>query len=282
MSAQIIDGMAIARGVRAEVEQRLQAHVAAGKRAPCLAVILVGNDPASEIYVKRKEQTCGSVGIKSKAFHRNASTSQDELIALIEQLNADDDVDGILLQLPLPAHLDRVKSVSAIHPSKDVDGITPFNEGKLVWRHPGLYPCTPLGILHLVQTVEPNLSGKVAAIVGRSALVGMPTGTLLENAGCTIIGLHSESVDCPRWTREAEILVVAAGVKHLVRKDWVRKGAVVIDVGIHRDGNRLTGDVLFDDVKDIVRAITPVPGGVGPMTIAMLVKNCLSAYEQRI
>lgn len=282
MSAQIIDGMAIARDIRSRVTNRIKEHLAKGHRPPCLAVILVGNDPASEIYVSRKEQTCGSVGISSRAYRKDSTTSQDEIIALIQMLNADDSVDGILLQLPLPLHMDKVACVSSISPDKDVDGITPVNEGRLVWRYPGLYPCTPLGIMHLIKSVEPRLSGKVAAVVGRSALVGMPIGTLLENAGCTIIGLHSESVDCARWTREAEILVVATGVKQLVKASWVRKGAVVIDVGIHRDGNKLSGDVAFDEVKDVARAITPVPGGVGPMTIAMLVTNCLTAYETRI
>jgi len=281
MSATIIDGKEIARTVRDDVAKGVAKATAAGRRPPCLAVILVGNDPASEIYVTRKEQTCASVGIKSRSLRFPASVSQAEIIATIDSLNADEGVDGILLQLPLPSHLDRVLCVSTISPDKDVDGITPVNEGRLVWRYPGLYPCTPLGVLHLIKSVEPKLSGKVAAVVGRSALVGMPTGTLLENAGCTLLGLHSESIDCAKWTRQADIVVVATGHFNLVQADWIKPGAIVIDVGMHRRGHGLAGDVNFDEVRKVARAITPVPGGVGPMTIAMLVSNCLKAYESR-
>jgi methylenetetrahydrofolate dehydrogenase (NADP+)/methenyltetrahydrofolate cyclohydrolase len=281
MTAKIIDGKIIAQTVRDQISQQVSAYVAKGKRAPCLAVILVGADPASEIYVSRKEKTCGSVGILSQCFRKPADITQSDLLALIDKLNADDSVDGILLQLPLPGHLDKVKCVSAIMAEKDVDGITPVNEGRLVWRYPGLYPCTPLGILKLVESVHKDLSGKVAACVGRSALVGMPTGNLLENAGCTVISLHRESIDCSKWTRQADIVVAAAGHHHLVQADWIKPGATVIDVGIHRTGNSLSGDVNFETVRKVAGAITPVPGGVGPMTIAMLMTNCLKAYEER-
>lgn len=256
--------------------------VAKGNRPPCLAVILIGNDPASQIYVKRKEITCATVGIKSRSYFKPNTISQGELDELISDLNKDDSVDGILLQLPLPLHLDKIRSISQISPEKDVDGITPVNEGRLIWQYPGLYPCTPLGILKLVKTQIPNLKGKVAAVVGRSGLVGRPTGTLLENAGCTIIGLHSDSIDCAKWTRQAEIVVVATGVHNLVGADWIAKGATVIDVGIHRLGNKLAGDVNFEEVKNIAGAITPVPGGVGPMTIAMLIRNVVKAYDDKI
>jgi methylenetetrahydrofolate dehydrogenase (NADP+) / methenyltetrahydrofolate cyclohydrolase len=279
--AQLIDGKAIAAGIRLDIKAQLELFKKQGLRSPRLAVILVGNDPASEIYVSRKKDTCLSVGIESEVFKHGVNASFSELKATIEKLNADPLVDGILLQLPLPQQFDRVQCVSLIDPSKDVDGITPVSEGLLVWRYPGLYPCTPLGIMELIQSVEPELSGKVAAVVGRSALVGMPMGTLLEGAGCTLIGLHSESKNPMRFTKEADILVVATGVKHLVGKDWVKPGAIVIDVGIHRDGSRLTGDVRFEEVSEIAKAITPVPGGVGPMTIAMLLKNCLYAYSLR-
>lgn len=282
MTAQIIDGKEIARTIRDEVALKVGKYINEGYRPPCLAVILVGDDPASEIYVNGKLKACASVGIVSRHVKLDAKVSESQILSVIDQLNDDDGVDGILLQLPLPAQIDKVNCVSRIVPDKDVDGITPKNEGRLVWNYPGLYPCTPLGIMHLIRSIQPQLTGKIAAVVGRSALVGMPTGTLLENAGCTLIGLHSESIDCPRWSREADILVVATGVKHLVDRTWVKPGAMVIDVGIHRDGNRLTGDVQFDDVKAVAGYITPVPGGVGPMTIAMLVKNSLRAYEMRL
>lgn len=281
MAATLIDGMEHARQIRERVAASVRHHRENGYRAPCLAVVLVGNDPASEIYVRRKEQTCAAVGITSRAQKLPGSITQPELIKILEALNDDEYVDGILLQLPLPKHLDRVACVSVIKPEKDVDGITPFNEGKLVWHYPGLYPCTPLGILYLIKTVEPKLSGKVAAVIGRSALVGMPTGTLLENAGCTLIGLHSESRNCSSWTKQADILVVATGVHHLVDRSWVKDGAIVIDVGIHRVENKLSGDVNFEDVSQVASAITPVPGGVGPMTIAMLTSNALKAYENK-
>jgi len=282
MSARIIDGKAIASQVRNKVAEKVKTHIEQGSRPPCLAVILVGNNPASEIYVNSKEKTCAAVGITSKGFRLPIDVEKKELLTLIEQLNNDPEVDGILLQLPLPEHLDRVACVGAIRPEKDVDGITPVNEGRLVWNYPGLYPCTPLGIIYLIKSVVSDLSGKVAAVVGRSALVGMPTGTLLENEGCTTIGLHSESVDCAQWTRLADIVVVATGHHHLVGKDWIKPGAVVIDVGIHRHNNKLSGDVKFDEVAEIAGAITPVPGGVGPMTIAMLINNCLKAYEDQL
>lgn len=279
MSAKIIDGRVLATSIRDRVKAEVTALVAQRKPRPHLAVILIGENPASQIYVSHKEKVCLSVGIESETIRLSNDVTQKEVMREIDRLNRDENVHGILVQLPLPKQLDKDAIIAAIEPNKDVDGLTPLNQGRLVWRQPGLYPCTPLGILELIRSTEVKLSGKVAAIVGRSLLVGMPAGLLLELAGCTTICLHSESVDTKRWTREAEVLVVATGVRHLVKKDWVRPGAIVIDVGMHRDGAKLTGDVDYETVKDIAGYITPVPGGVGPMTVAMLASNCLAAYK---
>jgi methylenetetrahydrofolate dehydrogenase (NADP+)/methenyltetrahydrofolate cyclohydrolase len=282
MTAALIDGKQIAAGIRDRVRAQVEELISQGKRAPSLAVILVGENPASQIYVSHKEKACKAVGITSRTLHLSASTSQADLVRAIQGLNFDQSVDGILLQLPLPAHLDRVGAIAAIDPSKDVDGLTPFNQGQMLWQSPGLYPCTPLGVIELIRSTGINFSGKVAAIVGRSLLVGMPVGLLLEVLGCSIFGLHSESKEPQQWTRQADILVVATGVHHLVKADWVKPGAVVIDVGIHRVGSNLAGDVDFDEVSKIASHITPVPGGVGPMTIAMLISNALLAYQRRL
>jgi len=280
--AQLIDGKAIATEIRKGVEKKLADYLKNGARIPTLAVILVGDNPASHIYVAHKEKACKAAGINSRTIRLEANATQIQVSTAISELNADQEVDGILLQLPLPSHLKKEPLIEQIDPDKDVDGLTPVNQGRLVWRQPGLYPCTPLGVLELIRSTGVALSGKVAAIVGRSVLVGMPAGILLENAGCTILGLHSESVDVKRWTREADIVVVATGVHNLVRKDWIKPGAIVVDVGIHRVGNRLAGDVDFAEVSKVAGHITPVPGGVGPMTIATLVSNCLRAYEWRV
>ncbi len=279
--AKIIDGSALAGTIRAQLQQEIAQLVSAGYRRPCLAVILVGDDPASQIYVSHKEKGCTAVGITSRAFRLPAATKPEELAELIEGLNKDEDVDGILLQLPIPRHLSREQAVMLIDPAKDVDGLTPTNQGKLVWKQDGLFPCTPLGIIKLIQSVRPKISGQVAAVLGRSVLVGSPVASMLCHAGATVIELHSESKEPAQWTRQADIVVAATGVHHLVRGDWVRPGAVVIDVGIHRHGKKISGDVCFDEVAPHVGAITPVPGGVGPMTIAMLLSNCLKAYRTR-
>jgi methylenetetrahydrofolate dehydrogenase (NADP+)/methenyltetrahydrofolate cyclohydrolase len=282
MASKLIDGKSIAAGIRDRVRNAVDDIVARGMRPPSLAVILVGDNPASQIYVSHKEKACKAVGITSRTIHLSASTTQPELERTIKALNVDQTVDGILLQLPLPAHLNKVAAIAAIDPSKDVDGLTPFNQGQMLWQTPALYPCTPLGVIELIRSTGVNLSGKVAAIVGRSLLVGMPVGLLLEVLGCSIIGLHSESKDPKQWTKHADILVVATGVHHLVDAEWVKPGAIVIDVGMHRIGTRLAGDVDFDSVSPVAGYITPVPGGVGPMTIAMLVSNALLAYQRRV
>ncbi len=280
-SAKLIDGSALAGTLRAQLKQEIEELIRLGHRRPCLAVVLVGEDPASQIYVAHKEKGCAAVGIASRTYRLGQSTSPEELNDLIHNLNADDEVDGILLQLPIPKHLSREQAVVAIDPAKDVDGLTPTNQGKLVWKQDSLYPCTPLGIMKLIQSVSPNISGKVAAVLGRSVLVGSPVASLLCHAGATVIGLHSESRDPRQWSRQADILVAATGVHHLVRGDWIRPGAIVIDVGIHRRDNKISGDVCFAEAVTTAGAITPVPGGVGPMTIAMLLSNCVKAYRLR-
>lgn len=281
MTAKLIDGKAIAAQVTADVQARVDHLRTSGQRLPRLAVILVGDHPASQIYVSHKEKACRSVGMDSYTIRLAESVSEGALLSEIDRLNLDEGTDGILVQLPLPDHVDRVKVISRIDHRKDVDGLTPMNQGLMLWRQEGLYPCTPQGILELIKSTGISLSGSAAAIVGRSLLVGMPVGQLLEVQGCTLIGLHSETIDCARWTKQADIVIVATGVHHLVKPHWIKPGAIVIDVGIHRVGDSIQGDVDFDAVKEVAGWISPVPGGVGPMTIAMLVRNCMKAYEMR-
>lgn len=281
MPADVINGKVIASEIRQSVSDQITSRLNQGQKRPCLAVILVGDNPASQIYVSHKEKACRAVGIESITVKMPAQSTQVEVAQEIHRLNCDDNVDGILLQLPLPKHLQREPLIEQVSPDKDVDGLTPVNQGRLCWRQPGLYPCTPLGIMELIKRTGISLPGKVAAVVGRSNLVGMPVGILLEISGCTIIGLHSESVNISEFTRKADILVAATGVPELVRKDWIKPGAIVIDVGTTRVGSKLVGDVAFSEVSEVASQITPVPGGVGPMTIAMLVQNCLKACELR-
>lgn len=282
MTAQLIHGNKIADSIRQTIARDVQSYVAQGKRPPHLAVILVGDDPASHIYVHHKEKNCAKVGIKSTIFRFPASLSQTALNQKVKELNADAGVDGILVQLPLPEQLNRLEALDLISPSKDVDGLTPTNQGLMVWNRPGLYSCTPLGILELIRSTGVTIQGKLACMVGASVLVGAPTATLLTHADATVVTLHSQSTNKEALARQADILVVATGVRHLVTKEWVKKGAVVIDVGMHRDANGITGDVDFAEVKNVAGYITPVPGGVGPMTIAMLLKNCLQAYKAHL
>ena len=281
MSAKIIDGRAIAQEVRDSLKSKIHKIREDGKRPPCLAVILVGHDPASEVYVGHKKKACAAIGIESRAIELPEDTTQDELSKHLTDLNADDQVDGILLQLPLPKHLSADKAIDCIHPDKDVDGLTPVNQGLLVWRRPGLVSCTPAGVMELIKSTGVVLKGARAVVMGRSVLVGAPMATLLSNAGATVNCLNSRTVKGEELTREADILVVATGVHHLVKGDHVKPGALVIDVGMHRHEGALSGDVKFDEVKDVAGHITPVPGGVGPMTIAMLLSNCLQAYSKK-
>lgn len=282
MAAQLIDGTSLAKTIREQVKTQIAEHTRQGRRAPCLAVILVGNDPASEIYVGRKIKACAEVGITNRDFHLPSDITQPTLTEYLYNLNDDPNVDGILVQMPLPPQLSRLKAIEAINPSKDVDGLTPANQGRLVWHQPALYPCTPSGIMELIKTTGVTVQGKLAVVLGRSVLVGAPTCNMLSNAGASVLSLHSLSDHKAELSAQADILVVATGVKHLVKAHWVKEGAVVIDVGIHRDGKVLTGDVDFVNVAPKAAFITPVPGGVGPMTIAMLMQNCVKSYEQRL
>ena len=278
MSAQLIDGKAIAERVKAEVAEGVEKRIKKGLRAPGLAVILVGQDPASEVYVRNKANACEKVGFKSETIKLSADTSQAELEALIDQFNADKNIDGILLQLPLPEHLSSDPLLERIKPDKDVDGFHPFNLGRLAQRLPLLRPCTPKGIITLLESTDQTLRGKDAVIVGASNIVGRPMGLELLLAGCTVTTTHRFTKDLPLKVSQADIVVVAAGKPGLVKGEWIKKGATVIDVGINRlDDGTLVGDVEFEVAKERAAWITPVPGGVGPMTVATLMENTLYA-----
>jgi len=283
MTAHIIDGKVIAQNIKNQLKMKTAELKAQGKRVPCLAVILVGNDPASEVYVGHKKKACTEVGIESRSLTLPADVNQETLSEHLRTLNADPAVDGILLQLPLPKHLQSEIAIDLISPDKDVDGLTPYSQGLLNWKRPGLTSCTPLGIMELIQSTGVDLKGKRAVVIGRSVLVGLPIAVLLGNAGATVTSINSKTVRPDELCRDADILVVAAGVKHMVRGEWIKPGAVVIDVGIHRDGEgkKLVGDVVYEEAAKTAGWITPVPGGVGPMTIASLLSNCMTAYQRR-
>lgn len=283
MTAQLIDGKAIAAQVRREVEEGVAAFVAAGWTVPGLAVVLVGSDAASQVYVENKVRQTQAVGMRSERFLLPADTQESQLLELIQQLNADDTIHGILVQFPLPPQIDVSRVISAIHPEKDVDGFNPLNVGRLAaGLDGGLVPCTPLGVMRLIRSVHPDIAGMGALVVGASNVVGRPLARLLLQADCTVSIAHIKTTDLVRRCREADILVVATGVPGLIRGEYLKPGATVIDVGINRvrlpDGSqKLTGDVVFDEAASIAGAITPVPGGVGPMTIAYLLANTLQA-----
>jgi len=281
MTAQIINGKAIADNLLAQIRQEVDTHTASGKRPPGLAVILVGDNSASQIYVRNKRRACETTGIHSIAYDLPASTTQDELLKLIDQLNADTSIDGILVQLPLPAHIEDRAIIDRIDPNKDVDGFHPYNIGRLVQRTPTLRPCTPYGAMTLLKSTGVELRGKNAVVVGASNIVGRPMALELLLAGCTVTVTHSATRDLAQHVRAAEILVVAVGKPRMVQGDWIRPGAIVIDVGINRlaDG-KICGDVDFEAAAQHAAWITPVPGGVGPMTIATLLQNTLSAYQK--
>jgi len=288
MSANIIDGKQIGQeirdGVKAAIEDRLQR----GLPVPGLATVLVGENPASQVYVRNKQKACAEVGINSFGYDLPEDSTQDEVETLVRKLNADPAVNGILVQLPLPRHLDEEKVLSAIDLNKDVDGFHPINIGRLAQkgREPVFVPCTPAGCMVLLERAGAQLSGANAVVLGRSNIVGMPVALLLVKANATVTICHSRTRDLPSVVRQADILVAAIGQPEFVKKEWVKPGAIVIDVGINRKedasakrGYRLVGDVAFDEVSEVASAITPVPGGVGPMTIAMLLKNTLRAAE---
>lgn len=288
MKAKIIDGKATAEGIRGEVKEAIYKRKAEGKSIPGLATVLVGENPASKVYVRNKQKACAEVGINSYGYNLPGDASQEEVEALVTKLNADPAVNGILVQLPLPKHLDEEKVLVAIDLTKDVDGFHPVNIGRLAQkgREPVFVPCTPAGCMYLLENAGVQIAGANAVVLGRSNIVGMPVALLLVKANATVTIVHSHTKNLPEIVRAADILIAAIGQPEFVKKDWVKPGAYVIDVGInHKDdptakrGYRLVGDVAFDEVSEVAAAITPVPGGVGPMTIAMLLKNTLRAAE---
>ncbi|MCX0421617.1 bifunctional methylenetetrahydrofolate dehydrogenase/methenyltetrahydrofolate cyclohydrolase FolD [Aeromonas veronii] len=281
MSAKIIDGKQVAQTIRSQVAAQVQQRLAAGKRAPGLAVILVGADPASQVYVGSKRRACEEVGFLSRSYDLSATASQEELLALIDQLNADSHVDGILVQLPLPDHFDTTQVLERIQPDKDVDGFHPYNVGRLAQRIPALRPCTPKGIMTLIETTGVKTHGLHAVVVGASNIVGRPMTLELLLAGCTTTTCHRFTRDLEEQVRRADLLVVAVGRPNFIPGEWIKPGALVIDVGINRlaDGS-LVGDVEFETARSHASFITPVPGGVGPMTVASLMENTLIACSE--
>ncbi len=282
MAAQLIDGKAIGAAVRAEVKERASELIARTGMRPCLAAVLVGEDPASAVYVRNKGKACVEAGMLSRQINLPATTSEKELLDLVAQLNADDAVHGILVQLPLPDQIDESRVIEAIAPDKDVDGFHPVNAGRLLIGKPGFVPCTPLGILKLLDYEKIDLKGKHAVVVGRSNIVGKPVAILLLSRHATVTICHSRTQDLPGVVRSADVVIAAVGKAEMVRGSWIKPGAVVVDVGINRlpDG-RLVGDVAFEEARVAAGKITPVPGGVGPMTIAMLLHNTLEAACRR-
>ncbi|CAI3801548.1 MULTISPECIES: bifunctional methylenetetrahydrofolate dehydrogenase/methenyltetrahydrofolate cyclohydrolase FolD [Rheinheimera] len=281
MAAQIIDGKAVAQSTRQQVALRVQQRLAAGKRAPGLAVVLVGMDAASQVYVGSKRKACEEVGFESFSYDLPSGTTQQELFDLIDTLNADNKVDGILVQLPLPAGLDASAILERINPLKDVDGFHPYNIGRLAQRMPALRPCTPKGIIKLLQSTGIQIRGMDAVVVGASNIVGRPMALELLLAGCTTTVCHKFTKQLEQHVRRADLVVVAVGKPEFIPGDWIKPGALVIDVGINRlESGKLVGDVEFDKAKEHARFITPVPGGVGPMTVACLIENTLEACEQ--
>ncbi|MGC6330504.1 bifunctional methylenetetrahydrofolate dehydrogenase/methenyltetrahydrofolate cyclohydrolase FolD [Rhizorhabdus sp. FW153] len=287
MSADIIDGKAFAAGLRGRVAALVGPFRAATGRAPGLAVVLVGEDPASQVYVRSKHKATVEAGMESFEHRLPADATQDQLLALVRQLNEDERVDGILVQLPLPAPLDEQQVIATIDPDKDVDGFHVVNAGRLAVGQPGYVPCTPLGCLMLLKDRLGDLSGLNAVVIGRSNIVGKPMAQLLLAESCTVTVAHSRTRDLPEVVRRADIVVAAVGRPEMVRGDWIKPGAVVIDVGINRvpgaepGKTRLVGDVAYDEAAAVASAVTPVPGGVGPMTIAVLLRNTLVAAHRR-
>lgn len=279
MTAHIISGTAVAKQVKANIAEQIQAYTAQGKRKPGLAVILVGMDPASQVYVNSKRKSCAEIGIESKSYDLSAETGEAELLAIIEQLNHDDSVDGILVQLPLPKQIDATKVTEAIVPHKDVDGFHPYNVGRLCQKIPTLRSCTPYGVMKLLESTGVNLAGLHAVVVGASNIVGRPMAMELLLAGCTVTVTHSRTKDLAYHVSQADIVVAGVGKPNFVKGEWIKPGAIVIDVGINRVEGKLIGDVEYSAAEAKASFITPVPGGVGPMTVAMLMQNTLQAYQ---
>ncbi len=278
--AELINGKLISQQIKDELKAEVESLKAQGKEG-CLAVIQVGNDPASSVYVSNKKKACEYIGIRSLAYELPEETSEAELLEVIDKLNNDATVHGILCQLPLPSHIDEKKIIDAISPKKDVDGFHPQNVGALVVGEEGFVSCTPAGIVELLKRSNVEIAGKNCVVIGRSNIVGKPVSLLMLRENATVTICHSRTKDLKAVCKEADILIVAIGKRQMITADYVKEGAVVIDVGIHRDeNNKLCGEVDFADVEPICSAITPVPGGVGPMTICMLMKNCVDAMKQ--
>ena len=277
----IIDGKEEAQSLREEIKKEIDSIKSKNNKVPGLTVILIGNYTPSQIYVKNKEKNAKEVGINSEVVRYSKEVTEQEVLNKIKELNDNDAVSGILVQLPLPPQINKEKIINAIDPTKDVDGFHPINVGNLSSGYNATVPCTPLGCLLLIKKVEPNLSGKHAVIIGRSNLNGKPMAQLLLKENCTVTIVHSKTKDLKTECLKADILVAAVGVANLVKADWVKKNSIVIDVGINKLGDKIVGDVEFETVKEKARAITPVPGGVGPMTIACLLKNTLKCFKGR-
>jgi methylenetetrahydrofolate dehydrogenase (NADP+) / methenyltetrahydrofolate cyclohydrolase len=282
LAARTIDGKAVAAAVREQVAVEVESFREEAGRAPALATVIVGEDPASQVYVANKHKACAEVGMESVHHGLPAETSEEELLELVGRLGLDDEVDGILVQLPVPPQIDPDAIVAALDPDKDVDGLTPTNAGRLAHGIPGLVPCTPAGVMELLRHEGVELEGAEAVVVGRSKLVGVPVARLLLGANATVTACHSRTRDLAAVCRRADVLVAAVGVPRLLGADAVKPGAVVIDVGMNRTEDGLCGDVDFDPAAEVAAAITPVPGGVGPMTIAMLLVNTLAAARSRV
>jgi|TARA_B100001029_G_scaffold46174_1_gene36510 methylenetetrahydrofolate dehydrogenase (NADP+)/methenyltetrahydrofolate cyclohydrolase len=278
----IIDGKKEAEVLREEIKKEIISIKNKTNKSPALTVILVGDFAPSQIYVKNKEKISKEVGINSNVIKYPKDVSEEEILKKIKELNNDKNVSGILVQLPLPDQISKEKVINLIDPLKDVDGFSPINAGNLASGYNAIVPCTPLGCLLLLKKVEKNLSGKHAVIIGRSNLNGKPLAQLLLKENCTVTITHSKTKNLKEECLKADILIAAVGVANLVKKDWVKSGSVIIDVGINKQGDKIVGDVNFEEVKDKVKAITPVPGGVGPMTIACLLKNTLECFKARL
>ena len=278
----IIDGKKQAEIIRNEIKKEISDLKKKSGKTPSLTVILIGDFAPSLIYVKNKEKSAREVGINSEIIRYPKNVSEKDILEKIEELNKNDEISGILVQLPLPSQISKEKIINAINPSKDVDGFNPINVGNLSSGYDSIVPCTPLGCLLLIKKIEPNLAGKHAVIIGRSNLNGKPMAQLLLKENCTVTIVHSKTNDLQNECLKADILVAAVGVPNLIKKDWVKKNAIVIDVGINKVGEKIVGDVNFDELKDNVKAITPVPGGVGPMTIACLLKNTLMCFKAHL
>ena len=276
---KIIDGKTLAQNLRKKIANQVKQY----SRPPGLAVILVGDDEASQLYVRNKTRACVEVGFYSDQIHKSSNITEEELLSEVNRLNENQNIDGILVQLPLPLHIDSNKIIEAIIPEKDVDGFSSENVGKLSQNKSFISPCTPKGVMKMLDSIKCDLRGRDCVIIGASNIVGRPMAMELLNAGATVQVCHKGTKDITHKTKSADVIIAAAGVANLVKSDWIKEGVILIDVGINRqaDGS-MTGDIDFEDVKDIASAITPVPGGVGPMTIAVLLENTLIAYEAKL